>query len=62
MQFDLMMRKTPDERIALACEMFMSAREMFLNSLPKDLSEKEIKRQLFYRTYGEHLPDNFFAD
>ncbi len=61
-QFELMMRKTPNERIALACEMFMSARESFLNSLPKNLSEKEIKKQLFYRTYGEHLPEDFFKD
>ncbi len=59
-QFELMMRKTPNERIALACEMFMSARESFLASLPKDLSEREIKEQLYFRTYGEHLPDDFF--
>ena len=61
-QFELMMRKTPNERIALACEMFMSARESFLASLPKDLSEKEIKKQLYFRTYGEPLPDDFFRD
>lgn len=59
-QFDLMMKKTPNERIALACEMFMSAREAFLKSLPKDLSDKEIKKQLYFRTYGEHLPEDFF--
>ena len=60
MQFELMMRKTPNERIALACEMFMSARELFLRSLPKDLSEGEIKKQLYFRTYGKYLPDDFF--
>ena len=59
-QFALMMKKTPNERIALACEMFMSARESFLKSLPKDLSEKEIKKHLYFRTYGEQLPDDFF--
>ncbi len=62
MQFELMMRKTPNERIALACEMFMSARELFLASLPKDLSAKEIKKQLYLRTYGEPLPEDFFKD
>ncbi len=62
MQFELMMKKTPNERIALACEMFMSARELFLASLPKDLSEKEVKKQLYFRTYGEHLPDDFFKE
>lgn len=60
MQFELMMKKTPNERIALACEMFMSARQLFLASLPKDLSEQEIKKQLFYRTYSENLPKDFF--
>ena len=60
MQFELMMRKTPNERIALACEMFMSARESFLASLPKDLPAKEIKKQLYFRTYGEPLPEDFF--
>ncbi|CAN5505860.1 hypothetical protein BH10ACI1_BH10ACI1_04270 [soil metagenome] len=59
-QFELMLKKTPNERIALACEMFMSARESFLASLPKDLSEEEIKKRLYFRTYGEHLPDDFF--
>ena len=61
-QFELMMKKTPNERIALSCEMFMSARELFLASLPKDLSAKEIKKQLYFRTYGEHLPNDFFKE
>lgn len=59
-QFELMLKMSPNERIAMGCEMFMSAREAFLNSLPKGLSEKEIKKRLYFRTYGEHLPDDFF--
>ncbi|MEO8071700.1 MAG: hypothetical protein ABI686_00485 [Acidobacteriota bacterium] len=59
-QFELMMKMSPNERIALACEMFMSAREAFLKSLPKDLSDEEIKKRLYYRTYGVHLPNDFF--
>ena len=59
-QFEMMMKMPADRRIALACEMFMSSRELFLNSLPKNLSENEIKKKLFYRTYGENLPDDFF--
>ena len=62
LQFEMMMRKTPNERIALACEMFMSARQLFLASLPKNLTERELKKQLFYRTYGEHLPEDFFKE
>ena len=61
-QFELMMNMSPNERIAMACEMFMSARELFLKSLPENLSENEIKKQLFYRTYGEHLPEDFFKN
>jgi len=59
-QFEMMMKMSANERIAMACEMFMSARELFLRSLPKDLSEMEVKKQLYYRTYGEYLPDDFF--
>lgn len=60
MQFELMMKMTPNERIAMACEMCMPSRELFLASLPKDLSDEEIKKRLYFRTYGEHLPDDFF--
>ncbi len=60
-QFELMLKMSPNERIAMGCEMFMSAREAFLNSLPKDLSDEELKKQLYFRTYGEHLPEDFFA-
>jgi hypothetical protein len=59
-QFDLMLKMTPDERIARGCEMFMSARTNFLNSLPEDMSPEEKMRQLYFRTYGEHLPEDFF--
>ena len=62
MQFEMMMKMSANQRIALACEMFMSARELFLRSLPKDLPDDEVKKQLFYRTYGEHLPDDFFKN
>jgi hypothetical protein len=60
MQFELMMKMTPNERIGMACEMFMSARELFLASLPQDLSDEEIKKRLYFRTYGEELPEDFF--
>jgi hypothetical protein len=59
-QFEMMLKMSANQRIKLACEMFMSARKMFLNSLSKDLTEREVKKQLYFRTYGEHLPDDFF--
>jgi hypothetical protein len=61
-QFEMMMKMSANQRIAMACEMFMSARELFLQSLPKNLPEKEVKKQLYFRIYGEHLPDEFFKD
>ncbi len=61
LQFEKMMAMSPDQRIAMACEMFMAARTAFLASLPKDLSEEEVKKQLYFRTYGEHLPEDFLT-
>jgi uncharacterized protein (DUF433 family) len=62
LQFELMRKKTPQERVAIAGKMFMANREAIIASLPKDLSEKEFKKQLYFRTYGEHLPDDFFKE
>lgn len=62
MQFEMMMRFEPNKRIRLGCEMFMAARKLIIASLPKDLSEKEFKKQLYFRIYGEHLPEDFFKD
>ncbi|MDQ3634205.1 MAG: hypothetical protein ACR2MD_08950 [Aridibacter sp.] len=59
-QRELMMKMTPNQRIAMACEMFMNSRELFLASLPKDLSDEEVKKRLYFRTYGEYLPEDFF--
>lgn len=60
MQFELMLKMTPNERIAKGCEMFIFARELILASLPKDLLEEEVEKCLYFRTYGENLPDKFF--
>lgn len=62
MQNDLWMKRTPQERARFASTMFAAARNVIIASLPKDLSEREFKKQLYYRTYGEHLPDDFFKD
>ncbi len=62
MQNELWMKKTPQERARFASAMFAAGRRAVIASLPKDLSEKEFKTQLFYRIYGEHLPDDFFKD
>ncbi len=44
------------ERFRIGSEMFDAARRMVLASLPADLPERERKRLLFVRVYGEHLP------
>lgn len=62
LQFEMMKKLSSERRIELACEMFQTAREMIVASLPKNLSEQEFKRQLYFRTYGEHLPDDFFKN
>lgn len=62
MQFEMMMKLGAEKRIALAGEMFMAARQLLLASLPKDLSEREIKKRYYFQMYGEPLPKDFFKD
>ncbi len=62
MQNDLWMKRTPQERARFASAMFAAARDTIIASLPKNLSEREFKKQLFERTYGEPLPADFFKD
>jgi len=60
MQNELWMKKTPQERARFAASMFAFGKQVVLASLPKNLSEKEIKERVFFRMYGEHLPEDFF--
>ena len=53
----MMMARTGSERVIMGASMFDAARTLVLSSLPKDLSEAELKRVLFQRTYGEALED-----
>lgn len=62
MQNDLWMKRTLQERARFASAMFAAARDVIIASLPKNLSEREFKKQLFERTYGEPLPADFFKD
>ena len=62
LQNDLWMKRTTAERAEFMFGMFATARRVLINSLPKDLPEKEFKKQLYFRTYGEHLPEDFFKD
>ncbi len=62
LQNELWMKRTPQERARFASSMFASCRRVIIASLPKNLSEREFKQQLYFRTYGEHLPEDFFKD
>ncbi len=62
LQNELWMKRTTQERAEFMFGMFATARRVLINSLPKNLSEKEFKKQLYFRTYGEHLPEDFFRD
>lgn len=62
LQNELWMKRSVRERARFMFGMFATARKAVIASLPKDLSEKEFKRQLYFRTYGEHLPEDFFKD
>lgn len=62
MQNKLWMERTPQQRAQFASAMFAACRKVIVASLPKDLSEREFKEQLYFRTYGEHLPEDFFKD
>lgn len=60
LQNKLWMARTIEERAEFMFGMFATARQIIIASLPKDLSEEEFKKQLYFRTYGEHLPEDFF--
>lgn len=62
LQNELWMKRTPQERAEFASAMFAANRDVVIQSLPEGLTRGEFKRQLYFRTYGEHLPEEFFKD
>jgi hypothetical protein len=44
-----------EERFVMGAQMFDSAREMIIASLPNDLSETERRQLLFRRIYGKEI-------
>ena len=44
--------KSGEEKVLIALSMFETARKIVLSSLPPNLSEKEIRKELFLRFYG----------
>jgi hypothetical protein len=62
LQNELWMTRSTSERAEFMFGMFALARRAIIDSLPTGLSDREFKRQLYFRTYGEHLPEDFFKD
>lgn len=62
MQNRLWMERSVAQRAEAAFGLFALSRRAIIDSLPKDLSERDFKRQLYFRTYGEQLPDDFFKN
>lgn len=59
---DEVMSLTPQGRALVAFAMFSEHRRDIIKSIPGNLSEREFKEELYFRTYGERLPDYFFKD
>lgn len=51
----MLMKLSPEERFIRGALMFDAARAMVLASLPKNLPEDELRRQLYARFYGESI-------
>lgn len=55
----MIMSLTEAERFIMCAEMFETAREIIISTMPQDLSEADQKRYIYQRLYGEPLPDDF---
>ncbi|MGN6552359.1 MAG: hypothetical protein ACTHLW_01305 [Verrucomicrobiota bacterium] len=51
-----LMARSGSERFVMGAQMFDAARAVVLASLPKELSQEELKRQLFQRLYAQPAP------
>ena len=56
------MKRTTEQRAEYMFGLFAEARRKIIDSLPDDLPENEFKKQLYFQTYGEHLPEDFFKE
>lgn len=52
--------KTEEERILMCAEMYETAREFIISSMPENLPVNDQKRYIYEKIYGEPLPEDFF--
>jgi hypothetical protein len=50
--------KSGEEKLLMALKMFETARDIVISSLPKNLSDKQLRKELFLRFYGSEFDDN----
>ncbi len=62
LQNEMWMRRSAGERADFMFGMFATARKALISSLDKNLTDREIREQIYFRTYGEPLPADFFKD
>jgi len=53
----ILLRRTPVERLGMACRMFSSARALARAGMPAT-SGAQMRRQLFLRLYAADVPDD----
>jgi len=53
----MLLRRSPAERLCMACRMFSSARVLARAGMPAT-SAAQIRRQMFLRLYAEDVPDD----
>jgi len=49
--------KSGEEKLLIALKMFETARDIVLSSLPKNLSDNELRKELFLRFYGNEFDE-----
>jgi len=55
---EIYLKKTGEEKLLIALSMFETARELVISSLPNNLSEREFRKALFLRFYGNDFSTN----
>lgn len=50
-------KKSGKEKLLIALKMFETAREIVISSLPENLSEEELRKELFLRFYGNDFDE-----
>lgn len=59
---ELIMTRTPSERVAMACRMFSTARALMIAGIRNGndgIRENEIRFRIFMRMYGDVLPPEY---